>query len=90
MGAPMLSITTPSANSTVTMPFIVSGTCTPGHTVAVKVIEPQSGTFHHASPQASEGTWEATFYDIPAGVYNITAICGDMREPIEVDSITVE
>jgi hypothetical protein len=86
----MLTITTPSADSTVERTFIVAGMCTPGHTVTVKVINQSTQQFYHANPQAAGGNWEATFYDVAAAVYNITAICGDMPDPIQIDNVTVE
>lgn len=67
-----------------------AGTCNVNHAVTVKLTEPNSGTFREQTAQASAGKWETTYDDYPAGTYKITAICGNMAAPIELDNVKVE
>jgi hypothetical protein len=82
----MISISSPTSDSTVSVPFDVTGTCSSQHTVTVKI----SGTDKQATvtpdTRVRDGwSWAVTFNSCPAGTYTITAECGD---PVETATVT--
>jgi Bacterial Ig domain len=80
-----ISITSPTADSTVGTSFSVSGTCTLNHEVTVTIDK----TDYTNTTTPTNGDWSTDFSDIPAGKYNITAKCGDPSKSTTVDNITV-
>jgi len=86
----MLTITTPSANATVKGTFIVAGTCNVNHAVTVRVTQEGTGAFREQTATPVSGKWETTFYSWTASKNTITATCGNMIAPVELDGVAVE
>jgi hypothetical protein len=85
----MISITSPSSNSTVTPPFDVNGMCDSSHTVTVTIDGTNPLLQQSTRPNTRTGNWGVTFNMCPAGTYTITAKCGDPVESASVSNVQV-
>ncbi len=85
----MISISSPSSDSTVTPPFDVSGTCDSNHTITVTILKTNPLKQKTTTPNSRTGDWSVTFDSCPPGTYTIEAKCGDPSESAEVTDVTV-
>lgn len=86
----MISITNPLANTTVTSPFVVNATCDSNHDVTVTIKNTDPLQQQTALPEPGTGNLYFTFYNCPAGTYDIEAKCGDPSESTTVNNVTVQ
>ena len=86
----MISISSPLANSTVSVPFVVNATCDANHAVTVAIKGTNPLLKQTATPEAKTGNLYFTFYQCPAGTYDIVVACGDPAESVTVFGVTVQ
>jgi len=84
----MISISSPSSDSSVTVPFDVSGTCDSSHNVTV-TIDNTNPLLQQQSMPSRTGGWSVTFNSCPTGTYTITAKCGDPSESTSINNVSV-
>ena len=86
----MISISSPLARSTVTVPFVVNATCDSNHPVTVTIKGTNPLLQQTAPPEVKTGNLYFTFYTCPSGTYDIEVKCGDPSESTTVSSVTVQ